>query len=70
MPTLPVTFYEGTKAVGTATIGGPGNNGTLASLTLQNVNTGSHTYTAEYPKDKHYAYPIALKFGSVRVSVQ
>ena len=70
VPTLPVTFYEGAKAVGTATIGGPGNNGTLATLTLQNVNAGSHTYTAEYPKDKHYAYPIPLKFGTVTVSVQ
>jgi polygalacturonase len=62
-PTAPVQFYEGTTMVGTATLGG---NGTVASLTLTGVTTGTHTYTALYPGDSTYtAYP----FGSVTVTV-
>ena len=62
-PTAPVQFYEGTNMVGTATLGG---NGTIASLTLTGVASGTHTYTAQYPGDSTYA---AYSFGSVTVTV-
>lgn len=62
-PTASVQFYEGTNMVGTATLGG---NGTIASLTLTGVASGTHTYTAQYPGDSTYtSYP----FGSVTVTV-
>jgi Glycosyl hydrolases family 28/Bacterial Ig-like domain (group 3) len=62
-PTAPVQFYEGTNMVGTATLGG---NGTIASLTLTGVASGTHAYTAQYPGDSTYA---AYPFGSVTVTV-
>ena len=62
-PTASVQFYEGTTMVGTASLGG---NGTIASLTLIGVTTGTHTYTAMYPGDSTYA---AYPFGSVTVVV-
>ena len=62
-PTAAVQFFEGTTMVGTASLGG---NGSLASLTLTGVTTGSHTYTAKYPGDSTYA---AYTFGSVSVMV-
>ena len=62
-PTSPIQFYEGTNQVGTATLGG---NGTLATLTLSNLTSGAHTYTARYPADSAYA---VVNFGSVTVNV-
>jgi Glycosyl hydrolases family 28/Bacterial Ig-like domain (group 3) len=62
-PTAPVRFFEGTNVVGTAALGG---NGTLASLTLTGVTSGTHTYTALYPGDSAYA---AYPFGNVTVAV-
>jgi len=62
-PTQSVSFYEGSTLVGTAALGA---NGTLAPLTLTNVTTGTHTYTAQYPGDAKYS---ALTFGSVTVTV-
>ena len=62
-PTSAIQFYEGTTQVGTGTLGG---NGTLAQLTLSNLTSGVHTYTARYPADTAYA---ALNFGSVTVNV-
>ena len=62
-PTSPIQFYEGLNQVGTATLGG---NGTLATLTLSNLTSGAHTYTARYPADSAYA---AVNFGSVTVNV-
>lgn len=62
-PIAPLQFYEGTNMVGTATLGG---NGTIASLTLTEVASGTHTYTAQYPGDSAYA---AYSFGSVTVNV-
>ena len=62
-PTAQVQFYEGTNMVGTAALGG---NGTIASLTLTGVTSGTHTYTAQYPGDSTYA---AYPFGSVTVTV-
>jgi large repetitive protein len=62
-PTAPVQFFEGTNMVGTATLSG---NGTIASLTLNGVAAGVHTYTAEYPGDSNYA---AYPFGNVTVIV-
>ncbi len=61
--TKPITFYDGNKAVGTAGLGG---NGTLATLSLSNVSTGTHTYTAQYPADSNYS---EYSFGSVTVTV-
>lgn len=61
--TQPVNFYEGGRLVGTASLGA---NGTLASLTLSSLTTGTHTYTAQYPGDANYG-PLA--FGSVTVTV-
>jgi len=62
--TQPVSFYEGATLVGTGTLGA---NGTLASLTLSGVSTGTHTYTAQYPGDSNYG---AYSFGSVTVTQQ
>jgi uncharacterized protein (TIGR03437 family) len=62
-PTSPITLYEGSTALGTATLGG---NGTLASLALTGVSAGTHTYTAQYPADSSYS---ALAFGLVTVTV-
>jgi hypothetical protein len=63
-PTAAVQFLEGTKVVGTGTLGG---NGTIASATLSGVLPGAHTYTAQYPGDATYTNP--LTFGSVTVTV-
>jgi Glycosyl hydrolases family 28/Bacterial Ig-like domain (group 3) len=62
-PTAAVQFFEGSTMVGTASLGG---NGSLASLTLTGVTTGSHTYVAKYPGDSTYA---AYTFGNVSVTV-
>jgi polygalacturonase len=59
----PVSFYEGSNVVGTASVGA---NGTLASVTLSGLSAGTHTYTAKYPGDANYN---ALGFGSVTVTV-
>jgi polygalacturonase len=59
----PITFYDGSNAVGTAALGG---NGTLATLSLSNVSPGTHTYTAQYPADSNYS---SFSFGSVTVNV-
>jgi hypothetical protein len=59
----PITFYDGSNAVGTAALGG---NGTLATLNLSNVSPGTHTYTAKYPADNNYP---DFTFGSVTVTV-
>jgi hypothetical protein len=63
-PTVPVQFMEGSTVVGTGTLGG---NGTIASVTLNGVLPGTHTYTAHYPGDTTYTNP--LTFGSVSVTV-
>ena len=62
--TQPVSFYEGATLVGTGTLSA---NGTLASVTLSGVSTGTHTYTAQYPGDSNYG---AYSFGSVTVTQQ
>jgi polygalacturonase len=54
-PTASVQFFDGTTAVGTATLG---SNGTLASITLANPTAGVHTYTAQYLGDA--TYPAAV----------
>jgi polygalacturonase len=59
----PITFYDGGTPVGTAAISG---NGTLATLTLSNLASGSHTYTAAYPADSNYS---SFSFGKVSVMV-
>jgi hypothetical protein len=63
-PTAPVQFMEGTKVVGTGTLGG---NGSIATATLTGVLPGPHTYTALYAGDTTYTNP--LSFGSVTVTV-
>ena len=62
-PTSPIQFFEGTNQVGSATLS---SNGTLASVTLTGVTSGTHIYTARYPADTAYAQ---LNFGSVTVNV-
>ncbi len=62
-PSAAVNFYEGTKLLGTGTLG---QNGTVASLTINEPTAGTHTYTAQYPGDSNYA---ALAFGSVTLTV-
>jgi polygalacturonase len=62
-PTAAVNFYDGAKLAGTGTIG---QNGTVASLTINQPTAGTHTYTAAYPGDSTYA---ALTFGSVTLTV-
>jgi len=61
--TNPISFYEGTTLLGTATLAA---NGTLASLVYTPTVSGIHTYTAQYPADANYA---TLAFGSVTVTV-
>jgi hypothetical protein len=61
--TNPITFYDGSTAVGTSVISG---NGTLASLTLSSLSPGTHTFTALYPADGNY---LPFSFGSVTVNV-
>ncbi len=58
-----VTFFEGSARVGTASFGA---NGTLASVTLANLQPGTHIFTAQYPADAIYP---PLTFGSVKVTV-
>ena len=62
-PSAAVNFYEGTTLLGTGTLSG---NGTLAALTLSNVTSGTHTYTATYPGDSNYQ---VLPLGTVTVNV-
>lgn len=62
-PTAAVNFYEGTKIVGTGTLG---QNGTIATATITTPTAGTHTYTAAYAGDANYA---ALAFGSVTLTV-
>ena len=61
--TNPITFFEGSTPIGTASLSA---NGTLASVTLNDLTPGTHTYTAQYPADHIYA---TLDFGSVTVTV-
>ena len=63
-PTAQVQFKEGTRTVGSASLGG---NGTMASVTLSGLTPGTHTYTALYQGDTTYTVP--LTFGSVTVTV-
>lgn len=63
-PTAAVQFLEGTTVVGTGALG---SNGTLASLTLNGVRPGAHTYSAVYPGDANYTVPLTL--GTVSVTV-
>jgi hypothetical protein len=63
-PTAQVQFKEGTNVVGTASLAG---NGTIASVTLNGLTAGRHTYTAYYAGDSTYTVPYS--FGSVTVSV-
>jgi polygalacturonase len=62
--TNPVLFYEGTRLLGSARLSA---NGTLATFVLRGLSPGTHTYTAEYPKDAFYD---TLRFGSVTVKVE
>jgi hypothetical protein len=57
----PVLFYEGLHLLGTGRLSA---NGTLATLVVRNISPGTHTYTAQYPKDYYYG---TLNFGSVTV---
>jgi phage tail protein X len=61
--TKPVVFYEDSVAVGSGVLSA---NGTLATVVLNNVPPGTHTYTAKYPGDNFYA---AYEFGSATVRV-
>jgi polygalacturonase len=63
-PAAPIAFFEGTKSVGAAKLGG---NGTHAAVTLSAVPAGVHTYAARYPGDSNHP---ALSFGSVTVTVK
>ena len=63
-PTAAVQFLEGSTVVGTGILGA---NGTLASVTLNGVLPGTHTYTAVYPGDAAYTVPLTL--GTVGVTV-
>ena len=57
----PVLFYEGLHLLGTGSLSA---NGTLATLVVRNISPGTHTYTAQYPKDYFYG---TLNFGSVTI---
>lgn len=57
----PVIFFEGTRPLGYATLSA---NGTLASLVVNRIQPGIHSYSARYPSDLIYQ---DLDFGSVEV---
>jgi len=59
-----IVFYEDGKMIGTAQLSA---NGTLASLTVDNVQPGTHTFTARYSADPYYD---TLDFGSVIVNAR
>jgi hypothetical protein len=59
-----VIFYEGSPAIGFGTLRA---NRTLATFVVENVQSGTHTYTAEYPADRFYE---TLRFGSVSVQAR
>ena len=55
-PTGTIQLLEGTNVVGTGTI-----NGRLTYISVPNIATGTHIYTAQYLGDTHYA---PLSFGN------
>ncbi len=59
-----VIFYEDSRAIGFGTLKA---NRTLATFVVENVQPGTHTYTAEYPADRFYD---TLRFGSVVVQAR
>jgi hypothetical protein len=77
-PTGTVTFFEGATAIGTAPVNGSGN----ATLTVNGLAAGSHTFTAHYSGDSYCsasASPVitvivgcqtisGLRFGSLAVT--
>jgi len=58
-----ILFYDGLELIGTASLSA---NGTLATIVVNDISAGTHTYTAQYPADQYYD---ALNFGSVTVVV-
>jgi polygalacturonase len=62
--TNPVLFYEGSKPVGYGKLAA---NGTLATLRIEKIKPGPHTYTAVYPADQFYK---DYAFGSVTIQAQ
>jgi polygalacturonase len=62
--TNPIIFYEGSIPIGSGNLSA---NGTLATLVLNKISAGSHTYSAQYQADRFYA---ELNFGSVTVRVR
>ena len=62
--TNPVEFYEGDTLLGKANLSA---NGTLASLVVNNVPEGWHTFRAQYPADSIYG---TLRIGKVIVYAQ
>jgi polygalacturonase len=56
-----VSFYDGSKYVGSAALSA---NGTLARLRIKNIGPGMHVFTAQYAKDQFYD---TLNFGLVVV---
>lgn len=60
----PIVFYEGSRVIGTRSLG---VNGTLATFVVENLQRGTHTFRAEYPADRFYK---ALVFGDVTVEVK
>lgn len=59
-----ILFYDGSELIGTASLSA---NGTLATIIVNNISAGTHTYSAQYPADQYYD---TLNFGSVTVVVQ
>ena len=59
-----VEFYEGDSLVGKASLSA---NGTLASLVVNDISEGWHTFRAEYPADSIYG---TLRIGKVVVYAQ
>jgi hypothetical protein len=62
-PTNAIRFYDGLRLVGTATFGA---NGTLATVRLDNLASGLHLFSAQYPTDIYYDQ---LTFGLVAIYV-
>jgi hypothetical protein len=66
-PTGTVTFYNGTTAVGVATLAPAIGNASVATLTLATLPAGSDTITAVYAGDSYFAPGTS---NSVTVTVQ
>jgi hypothetical protein len=59
----PITFYDNGSSIGGGSLSA---NGTLATLALSGVGSGTHVYTASYPGDSNYS---SYTFGNLVATI-